>query len=474
MGNKPNIVRNTIIYALGDIVPRLFSLITFPILTSYLLPKDYGIINYVVTVNNFLMILGILSLNTYYLVQYYKCKDEQEQKKLLGNLDLFIISINFIFTIILFFVGPKIMQKWGSEVDFYPYMAIGLGISFFNIFRYLPSALFRLQERPLPLTILNILSGFFTLVGSLIAVICIKAEASSVLYSNLIVTFIFAVIFFIITSKNAIWSINWNQIKTALKFSIPLVPGNIAIYMYTAFDRILIERELNLTAVGIYSTAATLALLLNIVSYGAYQAFEPYFFKTYGKPDFISAFIKVRNTLLFVCLTGAMCLSVFAAEFFKIFTSEAYHICYIYVPLICLGAIASAMGRMYSTIVVAKGRTKISALIMILGAVFSVTFNYFMLPVLDIWSACLSYFITFLLILLLYIFYSEIRIPHGRVILGCVFYGMVTFLLTYTVDEPDTNVSILIKAPLVILSIYLISIILKVNMFTLTKRIFAR
>ncbi|WP_370848124.1 oligosaccharide flippase family protein [Phocaeicola coprophilus] len=52
----PNLVKNSTIYALGDILPKLFSFITFPILTSYLTPAEYGILNYVNTLNVFLLV----------------------------------------------------------------------------------------------------------------------------------------------------------------------------------------------------------------------------------------------------------------------------------------------------------------------------------------------------------------------------------------------------------------------------------
>ena len=469
---KSLLVRNTLVYALGDIIPRVFSLITFPILTSYLNPSEYGIINYVGTVNTFLMIMGILSLNTYFLVHYYNTEGKEAKKKLLGNLDLFIIIFNLLLTVLLYIFGPIIMEGIDSDVAFYPYMAIGLATSFFNVFKYLPSALFRLLERPLPLSLLNISSGILSLVGSLVAVVFIQADASSVLWANLLTAFIFAIIFLVITNKNAIWNINVVQIRNALKFSLPLVPGSIAFYLYNTFDRILMERELTLSDVGIYSTAATFALLLNIVSYGAYQAFEPYFFKNFGKVDFQEKFTTVRNVLMFVCLSGAMALSALGEEFFRLFTAESYHICFIYVPLITLGAVAAAMGRMYTTIVVALGKTKTVASVTIVGACFSVSFNYIFLRYLGIWASCLSYLLTFSLVLFLNMHYSKIRISHVRPMLSCTIFAFATFLMTYFMHIDNLLVAISLKSILVVFVILLFCAVLNVNVKQIMRQIF--
>lgn len=442
-GNK--LVKNTIIYALGDIIPRLFSFISFPILTTYLLPADYGIINYVTTINTFLTIIGLLGINTYYLVFYYRVDTEEERRKMLGNLDLFLIIANLLITVLFFLVGPALMKTWGSKVDFFPYMALGITTSFFNVFRYLPSALFRLKENPLPLTILNVLSGLLTMVGSIVAVVYIKADASSVLTTNLVIAIIFAIVFFIITNKNAKWNINLTQIKVALKFSLPLVPGSIAGYLYSTFDRVLIEKYLTLSDVGIYSTSATLALLLNIVTYGAYQAFEPYFFKTFGSTNFSSNFEKVRNTLLCICLIGALALSCFGEEFFRIFSSERYRICYLYVPLIVMGCVASSMSRMYSTVVTAREKTKISAAITIAGAVVSVSMNIILLRHLGIWAAAISYFVTFIFVMCAEIYFANIKIRHARSILSTLFAIICMVVLTYFLRIENIYVSILVK-----------------------------
>ena len=461
--NSSLLVRNTMIYALGDIVPRLFSFISFPILTTYLLPSDYGIVNYVFTINNFISIISILSLNTYYMVYYFKTDGEEAKKRLLGNLDLFIISLNLFIISLFFVVGPSLMKSWGSKIDFYPYMAIGLGISFFGVFRYLPSALFRVQERPLPLTILNVITGFLTMVGSIVAVVYIKADASSVLLSSLFVSFVAAVIFFIITNRNAIWNINIKQIKSALSFSLPLVPASIATYLYSTFDRILIEKHLTLTDVGLYSTAATLALMLNLVTHGAYQAFEPYFFKTYKTPYFKDNFITVRNALLCVSLIGYMCLSSFAKEFFILFSAEKYHICYIYVPIISMGAVVAAMNRMYITIITAREKTKTTATITILGAVVSVTLNYCLLPILGIWAAALSYLTTFCVVLLLNLHYSQIVINHGKAFSTVLFTGIATCFITYYVQLDNIWLSIALKALIVAIVSLCIIKMLKVD-----------
>ena len=48
------LAKNTAIYAIGDIIPKLLNLITFPIMTSNLSTGDFGIINYINSIEAFL------------------------------------------------------------------------------------------------------------------------------------------------------------------------------------------------------------------------------------------------------------------------------------------------------------------------------------------------------------------------------------------------------------------------------------
>lgn len=458
------LVKNTAIYAVGDIMPRLLSFISFPILTSYLSPAEYGIINYVNTVSLFVTAIGFLCLNTYYLVYYYKLNDSVDKEKLLGNLTIFVVGFNVILSIVLFIWGNHFFKLIGSNIDFYPYVAIGIATCFFNIFSILPSALFRLKENPMPLTILNIIKGVLTLALTLILVICFDFKATGVLYSALVVAAIFAVIYFYIACKNMIFNINWTQIKAALLFSLPLLPGTLSYYLISMSDRILIDKYLDLRSLGIYGTASTLALLLNIISSGAYKAFEPYFFKVYGTTSFTKEFQVVRNYFFAIILLGALALAFFSKEFFVIFTNQQYYDAYLYVPLILVGVVVSSITLLYGTVITARGKTKINSLITIVGGIVSVTLNIYLLPRLGLLGACISSATTMLLVLIACMYFSKVKNNQlFRLIFLFLFAALIVIAAVYYLDISNIILSIFIKATLLLIFAFVLKMVLNIN-----------
>ncbi len=462
-----NLVKNTSIYAFGDILPRLLGFISLPILTNYLSTSDYGIVNYINTVNMFLMALSFMCLNTYYLVFYFRVGDIVEQKKLLGNLSIFIIGVNVVFSFLLFVFGSKLFGLFRGNIDFYPYIALAIITNFFNLFSILPSALFRVQERPLPLTILNVLKGILAFGLTLWLVVSFQFKALGVLYANLSVSVVFGILFLLITYKNMIWNINWQQIKKALLFSLPLLPGTISYYLVSMSDRILIDRYLTLSDLGIYGTASALALVLNIISSGAYKAFEPHFFKIYGTQEFLPQFMKIRNNYFFFILMGASGLALFAKDFFVLFTREQFHISFYYVPFILIGIVSTAMSMLYSTVITARGKTKISSAITVCGGVLSVALNVILLPRFGIIAACLTSGFTLSTMLLITVYYSKVNISHIRTLFAFVFAALSIYLSVYIFTVNSVVVSILCKVVIYMVMILIVSYILNISLKSL-------
>lgn len=469
MAESKKLIRNTTIYAFGDIIPRLLSFIAFPVLTHYLTPTDYGILNYVNALSTFLMVVSFLCTNTYYLVHFYRCEDEAAQKKLLGNLSTFIIAYNLIIVALLFLFGGYFFKLLDSKISFYPYIILGVLTNFFNIFSILPSALYRLLEKPLFLTMVNISRGVITLALTLVLVVYFNYSALGVLYSLLVLSIIYAVVFLIITQKHIIWNFNWKQIKEILIFSLPLVPGSLAYYITTISDRILIDKYLNLNDLGIYGTASTLALILNIFSYGAYKAFEPFIFKSWGSENFSRVFERIRNNFVYVLLFGSLGLSLFSKEFFQIFSGVKFHGAYFYVPMIIIGVYCSSVKMLYGTVVTAKGKTKINSGISIFGAVISVVLNISLLPVFGLVAAALVSSLVLAIECLILIWYAKLDIQRNTPVVSFLVVCLMTFLFVYMINLDNIILSIILKIIVLIVTLLILSKILSVNPFEILK-----
>lgn len=444
------LIKNTTVYVLGDIFPKILAFASFPILTTYLTPADYGIVSYVNTILMVLTTLGFLCINTYYSVYYYRQESENAQKRLLGNISIFIAGINIILSALFFIFGGRFFALLESNINFYPYIALGIATYLANTFTVLPSALYRLQERPLPFTVLNVSRGLMHLALTLMLVVVYKYTAVGVLWANFLVSAIYAGVFIVIIYRHAIFCFDWTQIKAALRFSLPLLPGSIAYFLISMSDRILIDKYLNLTDLGIYSTASTLALILNVVSYGAYKAFEPHIYKTYGCENFNRTFAKIRNAFAFLLLSGVLGLALFAREFFEVMASIKFSSAYFYVPMILIGVYASSMLLLYGTLIKAREKTMIYSCIIIIGGCISVALNIFAIPRFGLLGASLVSGLIFTVMLGAAMFYSKLKIDYMRPVLSAGVSAAAIYFGVYVISVDSFWSRIAIKTVLFI------------------------
>ena len=163
--------------------------------------------------------------------------------------------------------------------------------------------------------------------------------------------------------------------KKGLIFSIPLLPGALAYLALSLSDRIILERFVSLSQIGIYSLAYTLSLTLNIVIQGFYKAIEPEIFQHYGKDSFNTFIKRTQNTFFLVVYMGAMIISLFSQEVFKIMASEEFYKGYLLVPILMIGIIMTGQDVIYGGIIIAEKESKIMGIATIIGALVSVTFN---------------------------------------------------------------------------------------------------
>ena len=454
-GDSSRLVKNTTIYAVGDIIPKLLSFVVFPVLTSYLSPKDYGIINYVNTLNVFLSILGLLCLNTYYLVFYYRQDSEEARQRLLGNLSLFVIGLNVAGSLLLCLLGSLFPHLFSNKIDFYPYIFIGIITNLSGILIIFPSALYRVKENPFPLTVLNVLKGVLTTLCTVILVVGYGYKALGVLFSSMVISVFFGIIFIALTWRETVWNINWRQLRMAFAFSLPLIPGSIAYYLMSMSDRFFIERYLDLTQLGIYSTASTLAMVLNVITYGSYKAFEPYIFKIYGTDGFESKFNKMRNYFLAVILVGSAGLSIFARDFFRIFASEQYQTVYFYVPFVEMSVVFASFSMLYSTVLTAQGKTKRNSLFTMIGGGLSIIINLLLMPHIGLLSACLASILSFGVIMMLSLINSKLYQGMKRVFAVFLLISTLVAVSVYFIRIENVLLSVAVRS-LILVMIFLI------------------
>ena len=150
-----------------------------------------------------------------------------------------------------------------------------------------------------------------------------------------------------------------------------------------------------MSQIGIYSLAYTLALTLNIVIQGFYKAVEPEIFQHYGKDSFNTFIKKTQNTFFLVVYFGAMFITLFSQEVFKIMASKEFYEGYLLVPILMIGVIMTGQNVIFGGIIIAEKKNKVMGVATIIGAIISVVFNLLLMRYGGIYIAAISSAVSF-------------------------------------------------------------------------------
>jgi len=390
------ILKNTIYYTIGEIVPRILSFLLLPILTLYLTASEYGINSYITAVMSFVLVFTTLSLNTFLLRSYYHIKDERERKEVTGSVFLFILFFNVILVGLQMLTFPLIISFFKIKVPFYPYFVLAILINFFEAVSIIPLVLYRIKEDAKGFLLISLSKTVLQFILVYIFVVTFRQGLEGSLYSRLLVNIPFFFIYLFIIKRNGIFKINAKVIKQALRFSLPLLPGALSFLFISLSDRIILERYITLDQIGIFSVAATLSLVLNVIIQALYKSFEPIIFKEFTEDNFQDTNIKLFRIYLFALFAGAFCTSIFSKEFFVIATSGVFREAYRIVPYLIISVVISGINTYYGILLIANKKTIQVSSIFILSAIINIVLNFVFVPYYGYYGAIIASTISFL------------------------------------------------------------------------------
>lgn len=390
------LVKNTIYYSIGEILPRALSFILLPIYTTYLSPSDYGIVSYTQTVIMFLYVLGAFALNTYVLRFYFIHESDEERRVLIGSAQLTILLLNVVIILLAFLLMPKVISRFDIQVPWNPYFRLAFVINFLDCLSVIPMVVYRVRQEAIKFVILGLSKTFLT---TALTLYFLAVEGRGLLGSfqaQLYVLIPYTFVYLGILQKYGCWCINWKYLKEGLKFSSPLVPGSICFILLSMSDRIILERNVGISELGIYNVACTMSFALNIVIQSGYKAIEPELFRRFGKEGFYEFIRKIQSVFFCVIYVSALGLSLFSQEVFYLMTSEAFHGGYLLVPALLVGVIMTGQNVIYGCVLQGEKRTKVLGLATVIGAIVSVAVNLLLVPIYGTYAAAVTAAISFM------------------------------------------------------------------------------
>ncbi len=406
MGLYKNLFKQTAIYGLATVIPRMFSFFLVPLYTDLLPKAEYGKISIVFAYMIFFNVVLAYGMETAFFRFYNKETDKNAVVET-TSVSLFWTSIVFLFVALL---SRNLLSLW-TGID-QQYINYTIWILVLDALVIVPFSKLRVNQQPTKYAIIKVGNVAVNLLLNLFFLIYLPAITQSnpnhfltalyledfqigyIFVSNIIAS----LVTFLVLSPNYLilkWHFDYKLWKRMMQYGMPIMIAGIAFAINEQFDKILLGKLLpaNTAAaeVGVYSACYKLGLFMVLYRTAYTLGIEPFFFSHSDSQDAPQTYATI--TKYFVIFGSFILLSVIVfADLLKLIMirDESYWEAMKVVPLIILANFFLGIYTNLSVWYKLIDKTHIGAYISIVGAIITLALNFLLIPTMSYYGSAIA------------------------------------------------------------------------------------
>lgn len=411
------LIKNTIIFAIGNIGARIIFFFLVPLYTNFLSTEEYGISELVITLSELIVPIVTLTIQDGVL-RFGLSKNENKNDVIKNGLVIWLLGTVFLILLTPLFSFYKPISNWRWYLSAY----IVLKGLFLIEMNYL-----KVRERNKHYAIISIVQALLLCALNIYLLAYAHLGIRGYLYAN-IIAFLITDIIVIIMSKTPTsfcrGKFDKQLIIEMLRFSIPMIFTNISWWIINSSDKIMVEAMISAAAVGLYTVAAKIPSLINVMVNIFAQAWGISAVKEYEENNdsaFYTNIYEKYSLLVFgVCIIAVSIMK----PFMTIYVGNDFRQAWVYVPLLLVSATFSAIGGFFATLSSTIKKTSINMVTTLIGAALNVFVNFMLIPIIGIWGAVVgtvvAYFVVNISRIVIVRKYISVDINKSKLILNIV------------------------------------------------------
>ncbi|MBN8565880.1 MAG: oligosaccharide flippase family protein [Flavobacteriales bacterium] len=392
MGLYKSLFKQTAIYGLATVLPRIFSFLLVPLYTKMLNTDEYGEVSIIfswLVVFNVILAYGMETS----FFRFYHSHDDK--RAVIGT-----STISVFWTTIVFLIGALLFRNTlanlsGIDAEYITYT---IWILVLDALVIIPFSKLRAYQRPIVYAIIKIgnvavnlgLNLFFLIYLPKIAAAYPDSFLASLYVENFQIGYIFvanivaSLLTLIVLSPNYFhiqWHFDAKLWRQMLRYGFPILIAGLAFAINEHFDKILLEKlHISKAEIGAYAACYKIGLFMVLFRTAYTLGIEPFFFSYAKNENAPQTYADI--TKYFVIFGSVISLSVIVfADVLKLFLipNETYWSAMKVVPLIVLANFFLGIYTNLSVWYKLTDRTKMGAYISIIGAIVTLILNFLLI-----------------------------------------------------------------------------------------------
>ena len=407
------IFNNSIIYAICGLLLKCFNFFLLPLYTAYLTTEDYGItslINSFITTASFIVAFSLYSAVMRFYVDLKN--DTEKLKRFYGTVIIFTLISSIISAILLTLLKNILTDIIFKGINFYPIILVCLGSLVFYCQHSIYENVLKSQQKAKKHAIISIIYFFVSLILNILFVVTFKMGALGVILAGMIANITYFLYFIIDMIKyNMItFCVDFHLLKSALKYSIPIIPHNISTQLAVFISKIFINGTTSLSDVGLYSIASQFGNIADTIQNYSSSAYTPWLFERLKSKDdgYKNDIRKAANVISAVLGLFFLGISLFAQDYIILFLNDSYANAWKMVPFVVGVYTIKTMYYFYVGILFYyKKASRYLFIATLSSSLLNILLSYFIIPIWGAYGSILADAISMILRVLIIVVISK-------------------------------------------------------------------
>ena len=408
MGNSRNsyLIKNTMIFTLGNLGSKLISFLLIPLYTNALTTTEYGVVDLIATVGT--VAAPVLTLNICESVMRFAL-DKDANKEKITQIGTNLLLIGMVVGLVIFPICQSFNRISQYSVFVYFYV-ISLAAS------QLYLCDLRGKELLVYYSIGNVLHTFFIAALNILFLVVFKGGIEGYLNAYIIANILTATYALIMGKGYRSFSfsgVDKKLLQRMIRYSIVLIPNSFMWWIMNSSDRVMVSSMVGIAANGIYAVSYKLPTLVSTLTTIFNQAWSYSAIREEGTEDENEYNNKIFRTLIGIVMLIGIGLITFMKPFLSIYVAKEYYVAWKYTPFLTVGCVYLTLATFMATSYTVHKDSFGYLFSGMFGAIFNIVMNLALIPLIGVYGAAIATCISYMLVFVFRLFHTRKYIRYN-------------------------------------------------------------
>ena len=278
------LLRGSILYSIGNFLPRVGAFLMLPIYTAALAPGAFGQFSLLLSVAGVLGVVVRLGLDGALMRLHFDLED-RERRPLYSTVTVTTLSVACAVLLVVGVASAPFFEELFAGAPFWPLGPITLALTFLLAIGYVPLTFLRASQLPGRFVLLTAMSFFIGLAATITFLLVLDLGAAGAMLGQVLAAAVVAAATVGVFSRLGVAAPRRDHLRRSLTFGLPLVPHALSGWVLNVSDRWLIAlltaggSAAAASAVGIYAFGYVIGQGVSLVAFSVNAAWVPFFYE---------------------------------------------------------------------------------------------------------------------------------------------------------------------------------------------------